>query len=141
MKIEPLKIVIERFAFKQDYTIGNIFINGTQICNSLEDTVRELGKHGEGKILEKTAIPAGKYKMMLTFWPKYQIWTPSLFNVPFFEGIRIHSGNNAEQTHGCILTGRNTVVGKLTESWSCFSELMTFLEKGKWYEIEIIDKK
>lgn len=139
--IEPLKIEIIRFAFKPTYTIGKWYFDNVYNFDTLEDTVRDLGDHGEGKIPEKTAIPKGNYKMMLTFWPKYNIWTPSLFNVPYFEGIRIHSGVNAEHTHGCVLVGKNTIVGKLTDSHAVFNDMMTYFQKGKWYEINIIEKR
>lgn len=139
--IESLKIQVVRFAFKPNYTIGRLFFNDVYFSNTLEDTVRILGPNGEGKIYGKTAIPSGEYEFNLVFWPKFNIWTPRLLKVPFFEGVRVHSGVTDQDTEGCILVGKNTIVGKLTESRNTFNEMMTRFEKGKTYKIEIIEKR
>lgn len=139
--IESLKIQVVRFAFKPEYTIGRLFIDNILQCNTLEDTVRTLGPNGEGKIYGKTAIPAGEYEFNIVFWPKFNIWTPRLLRVPFFEGIRVHPGTTDQDTEGCILVGKNTIVGKLTESRNTFNEMMTHFEKSKTYKIEITEKR
>ena len=53
---------------------------------------------------------------------------PRLLNVPAFEGIRIHSGNTAADTDGCILVGLNRVKGKVINSRETFNKLMAILE-------------
>jgi hypothetical protein len=72
------------------------------------------------KIKGRTAIPEGEYEVIMTFSARFQRIMSLLVDVPNFEGVRIHSGNTSEDTEGCILCGRNTVVGKLT-----FSRLYT----------------
>lgn len=91
-------------------TIGNLLIYGSFFCNTLEDTVRT----GADKIMQvsekvpgKTAIPAGIYPIELKISPKFG-YCPFVLNVPFFSDIRIHWGNKAEHTDGCILVGRKT---------------------------------
>lgn len=135
-----MKILVDRKWKKDTYTIGRLFINGVLFCNTLEDKDRglkqtdSLASIKSKKVYGETAIPTGKYKIdMETVSPKYLAVTwykdlckgkmPRVKDVPGFEGILIHPGNTALDTMGCILVGKNTVVGKLTESKNTFAKL------------------
>ena len=109
-----MKLRVERLWKKPAYTVGRLFVDGKFFCNTLEDTVRDLSN--EKKVYGKTAIPYGKYKVVYNWSPKFGRNLPRLLNVPAFEGILIHPGNTADDSAGCILVGRNTEVGRLTES-------------------------
>ena len=135
-----MKILVDRKWKKDTYTIGRLFINGVLFCNTLEDTDRglkqtdSLASIKSRKVYGETAIPTGTYKVdMDTVSPKYSAvkWykdlckgkMPRLKNVPGFEGILIHTGTSALDTLGCILVGKNTIVGKLTQSKDTFAKL------------------
>ena len=76
------------------------------------------------KIFGKTAIPIGKYNVILSYSPKFKKILPLVENVKVFSGIRIHSGNTADDTEGCIIVGRNTIVGMVTHSEDTLKALM-----------------
>lgn len=120
-----MKLRLERKYKGTEYTIGDLFIDGVFYSNILEDTVRGLTDKNddgdfddkcEGKVYGKTAIPTGTYKINITYSNRFKRELPLLLNVPGFEGIRIHSGNTAEDTHGCLLPGKNDIKGKVTKS-------------------------
>lgn len=145
-----MEIKVKRIFKGDDYTIGNMYINGGYFCNTLEDKVRNIPK--EVKVFGKTAIPAGKYEIdMNSISPKFQnrSWAkkykgivPRLKNVPYFSGVLIHPGNTAVDTDGCILVGENTQVGKVLNSQKYWFMLMDKLIKannlGEKITIEII---
>jgi len=110
---------------KDDYTIGSLYIDGKFFCNTLEDAVREI------KIQDKTAIPEGHYQVILNFSNRFQRLMPLILDVPDFEGIRIHSGSTQFDTSGCILVGRNTIRGQLTDSKLTFDLLFAVLSGTK----------
>jgi len=95
----------ERKGF-EGYTLGSLFLNGKFFCYTVEDQDRFL-ENGGTKIKSRTAIPRGQYKMIVTFSNRFQKELPLLISVPGFEGIRIHGGNSAEDSEGCILVGSN----------------------------------
>lgn len=120
-------IEVDRRYKKEAYTIGIMRLNGEYFCETLEDKVREIAKDGSGKIKGVTAIPAGRYRVLMTMSPKFRRVLPYLVNVPHFEGIRIHSGNTAADTEGCILVGKNKAKGKVLESRKTERELVDIL--------------
>lgn len=64
---------------------------------------------------------------------------PYLHNVPHFLGILIHSGNTEADSAGCIIVGKNTVKGKVTESRKTSDALNALLAKASDIEIEIVE--
>ena len=84
-------------------------------CDTLEPTWRDYA-NGAYKVKGRSAIPEGRYAVVISWSPKMKQWLPILLGVPKFEGIRIHAGNTSEDTEGCILVGKNREVGKVLDS-------------------------
>lgn len=130
-----MKLRVERLWKKPTYTVGRLYVDGKLYCNTLEDVVRDLDK--EAKVPGKTAIPAGTYKVIFNWSPKFERNLPRLLNVPHFDGILIHPGNTADDSAGCILVGKNTEVGRLTESRYTSDKLNVLIEDAQRHEEEI----
>ncbi len=128
-------------------TIGKLYINDTLLCETLEDRCRDsnrdgdLNDVGEAKVHSFTAIPSGKYKIIINMSNRFKKLMPLLIDVKGFEGIRIHSGNVHKDTEGCIIVGLSRAVDSISQSKIAFMRLMNELGKYTEYEIEIIDKK
>ena len=84
-------------------------------CDTLEPTWRDY-RHGAHKIKGRSAIPEGRYAVVISWSPKMKKWLPILLGVPMFSGIRIHAGNTAKDTEGCILVGENLKKGMVLNS-------------------------
>ncbi len=87
----------------------------TYFCDTLEPTWRDY-RNGGRKIKGRSAIPEGRYAVVITWSPRLKEWLPLLLGVPMFSGIRIHSGNTAKDTEGCILVGQNLKRGMVLNS-------------------------
>ena len=138
-----MNIQLKRIAKKETYTIGKLYIDGVYFADTLEDKNRDVDKNGifnngEKKVYGKTCIPFGTYKVILSMSSKFKKILPLLLNVPQFDGIRIHSGNTAEDSSGCILVGINDIKGRISKSTITFNSLMTKLSKADNITIEII---
>ena len=142
-----MNILLDRKYLKENYTIGKLHINDVYFCDTLEDKVVDIDKsgkidNGEVKIYGQTAIPYGKYKVVLSYSPKFGRIMPRILDVPGFNGILIHIGNTIKDTDGCILVGRNKTVGMVNESTITFNELFRQMEvaekKGENITINII---
>jgi len=136
-----MKLKLYRHYFGEKYTIGRLFIDNEYFCDVLEDTVRELNT-ADGKVYGKTAIPAGLYTVKLTYSPHFKRVLPEILDVPFFKYIRIHAGNDAEDSEGCLLVGENKVKGKVINSRKWETKLIdSLLTATDDITIEIINQK
>ena len=108
-----MELTLQRIAKDKSYTLGELSVDGEKFCHTLEPTWRKVEAR---KVPGKTAIPAGRYPVVITRSPKFKQWLPLLLHVPNFTGIRIHAGNTAKDTKGCILVGENTSKGVLSDS-------------------------
>ena len=141
-----MELRVERLYKKQNYTIGKLYIDGLYFSDTLEDKDRGLkDEMSEAeirslKVYGETAIPTGRYRVELTYSPKFagREWakqfggkTPELKEVKGYTGIRIHPLNTAKDSLGCIGVGKNTEVGKITQSVKYYSALMSKLVLAK----------
>ena len=127
-----MNIKVERKARKSTYTVGKVSVDGKYFCDSLEDTDRGIsqimpfvstgGNNGywvkpDGthidKVPGKTAIPTGIYDACSYYWPKYNCYVVMLLRVPGFTGILMHNGMTADHSEGCVLLGKNNIIGRL----------------------------
>lgn len=102
-----MELTLTRTAKHKTCTTGCLAIDGNYFCDTLEPVWRDIAPgHPGRKVPGKTAIPEGRYPMVVTLSPKFGRWLPLLLHVPRFEGIRIHEGNASGDTAGCILVGQ-----------------------------------
>jgi hypothetical protein len=112
-----MEMRVTRQVFTDESTIGELTIDGVHQCFTLEDKVRDE------KIFGQTAIPAGRYEVTVSFSNHFKKKLPLLMNVPNFEGVRIHPGNTAKDTKGCILVGMTKGTNVVSNSRDAFDAL------------------
>jgi hypothetical protein len=126
-------IEVKRFEFQNTHTIGKMYIDGVYECYTLEDVVRN-----GSKVIGKTAIPTGEYKIIIDKSVRFKQDMPHILNVPNFTGVRIHAGNTSADTDGCILLG-TTWSGKdfIGNSRSAYKKFFDKLKQAKTAKIII----
>ena len=137
-----MELILKRIAKRKTYTIGRLYIReqvmdeylpgyeDRYFCDTLEPTWRDY-EHGAYKVKGRSAIPEGRYAVVISYSPRFKKWLPILLGVPKFEGIRIHAGNTAKDTEGCILVGKNREVGKVLDSRKWLYELKQKIVEAK----------
>lgn len=148
-----MKILLKRIAKKNLYTIGKLYIDGVYFADTLEDKDRNLTQSmsleeiKKIKVPNETAIPAGTYDITLNvISPKFKdrAWAkpyggrvPRILNVPGFDGVLLHPGTDQNSTSGCIILGKNKIVGKVVESQVTFKAFMAKVAGQKSITITI----
>ena len=122
-----MELLLERTEKTRTYTAGRLsFVNElgkAYFCDTLEPSLHPTNH------LHPKAIPAGRYDVAVTWSPKFKRWLPLLLNVPYRTGIRIHAGNNPDDSSGCILLGRALLPGHVYNSRSTLEKLMQRLRE------------
>lgn len=111
---------LKRTDLTEQTTIGELFVDGAFECFVLEDRYRPPP---EQKVPGKTAIPNGRYEVVVNMSPRFKRELPLLMAVPGFTGVRIHTGNDAGDTEGCLLPGRVKQKDRVLESTLAFDQL------------------
>jgi len=138
-----MNILLQRRDFTDKSTISVVYVDGVSQCYALEDPDRKLEDGGE-KIPGKTAIPRGKYRIIIDWSNRFKRELPRLLDVPNYVGVRIHPGNGPEDTEGCILPG--TGIPSNRQDWllnsraafdALFNKIEAALELGEEVWIEV----
>ena len=134
-----MKLLLIRTVGTKGYTAGKLLIDGEHECDCLEDEAREV------KIQDATAIPLGTYQIVITMSNRFKKPLPLLLNVPNFSGVRIHCGNTALDTSGCILVGsivdeeEGVLAGSRAAMHDLQAKIQAELDKGEEVWITIIN--
>ena len=125
-----MEITLIRILRADNYTEGKLFFEGEPVCDTIEDKDRDANRNGrldgeETKVYGETAIPNGRYRVTLDYSPKFSPKyggrrIPFVHNVQGFEGIRIHTGNTAGDSLGCVIVGVRSGAGVVSDSRNTF---------------------
>lgn len=132
-----MELKLIRTKSNKDYTEGKLYINGVYFCDTLEDKDRGLFQTMAVdtiktiKVYKETCIPYGKYRVVLSMSKRFGKVMPEVLNVKVFTGIRMHPGNTIYDTEGCILVGKKSSDGVVSNSRKTFNVLMNILKNEK----------
>lgn len=118
-----MKLAVHRQWFTDKTSIGQLLIADQIFCFTLEDRIRAPGV----KVKAETAIAPGLYDLVIDFSDRFQKLMPHVLDVPLFKGIRIHPGNYAVDTDGCLLVGDERVTDAVLHSVKTFDRLFPIL--------------
>lgn len=129
-----MRILVIRTIYTEKSTGGILLLDDNFFAFTLEDTVRT-----GPKVPGQTAIAAGRYALQLSLSNRFKRVLPEILAVPDFTGVRIHGGNTAADSEGCILVARNRV-GADNIQGSLSQALVDILtHAGGLHAIEIIN--
>ncbi len=130
-----MELTLLRTQKTQLSTISHLLIEDKHECFVIEDTDRGLKQSmsiddiEKIKIFGKTAIPEGRYQVVIAFSPRFKRLLPRLLNVPGFDGVLIHIGNYPRDTEGCLLPGTIPSKDCVLHSTTAFTNLYKKLLK------------
>lgn len=152
-----MQLEVVRFSSQKDSTLGLLFEVTDEkrkfLCYTLEDEYRD------DKVMHETRIPAGTYEITLRtvggFNSRYSdrfadihkgmLWVR---DIPGFEYILIHCGNDDDDTSGCLLLGNTQTENLMSDGFvgsssvaykRVYTKVADVLEKGEKVEISYID--
>jgi len=135
--LKDMELTLKRETFTEESTIGSLSIDGKFECFILEDKDRgltdamPLSEIVAHKVYGVTAIPYGRYEVDWTLSNRFKIFMPIIKNVKGYEGIRIHKGNTAVDSLGCLICGTRKKNNMVTESTMATKKLYDKIEAAK----------
>ena len=115
-----MNLFLRRYEYGPDATLGQLSVDGQPFCWTVEPPALVIHSH----------IPEGKYEVAITFSNRFQKVLPLLLNVPGREAIRIHSGNTAKDTEGCVIVGLRRKDNVVLDSRLALAELLVKIQEG-----------
>jgi Steigviridae/Suoliviridae L,D-carboxypeptidase/transpeptidase len=119
-----MELRLQRLLAVGDTLMGDLLVDGGGHLCTLENAAHQ--------------IPVGRYRVLLTvsgrasrgeLWsPRRDFVLPLIAGVPGRDGIRIHAGNAAGDSSGCVLVGQARTVDRLVHAQLALSNLMDRLE-------------
>lgn len=87
-----------------DAVLGSLLVGGVKVADTLEN--------------KNYLLPYGEYKLKVSKSPTFGRELPLIFNdkVKMQRGFRIHAGNTAKDSRGCLLVGFGRVNDTITDS-------------------------
>lgn len=134
---KTLELLLDRDVRTRHSTIGVLYVDGKFECFTLEDVDRNLTDAmtedavKQQKIFGQTAIPEGRYKVVLSMSNRFKRLLPEVLGVKGFEGIRIHSGNTDKDTEGCVLVGQTRSIDFVGNSRASFEILFAKMKAAQ----------
>jgi len=142
-----MELKVLRYSDNGESTLGLLFIDGVFECYTLEDEARTY------KVFNETRIPEGTYEIKLRtegeHHAKYMrkfgdlhkgmLW---LQDVPDFQWVLIHIGNDDDDTAGCLLVGSKSNnnqygVGYIEGSTDAYTKMYEKVSKALINEEEV----
>lgn len=125
------------------FTPGRMFVNGLHLAYTCEDEDRHLETVGtQEKQHGRTGISRGTYALENSFSQRFQRELPAVLDVPGFAGIRIHGGNRAEDSLGCILIGQVRTASGIAQCAATVQRLVAMIQAAEdrgeacWLEVK-----
>lgn len=147
------QLSLERIHSGKESTLGNLYLNRSWLCFVLEDQFQTEKVYGE------TRIPAGTYWISLRKtggfhqryaqkFPDFHLGMLHIQQVPGYEFVLIHIGNDDDDTAGCLLLGDGAryVDGEATIQASAaayrrvYPVIAAALDRGEDAVLNILDR-
>ena len=138
-----MELRLDRIFRTNEYTIGELYVDGAYISDTLEDPVRPLPEvcpntpkgiacKCKEKVYGDTAVPAGTYEVKISYSNRFKRIMYEIFIVLHFLGIRIHIVNKTADTEGCILVGTWDGMKEdwISNSTVAYNKLIPLLQKA-----------
>lgn len=129
MKVTVIREPVIRPDKGEAFTPGRLYASGLFLGFTCEDEDRHLETVGiQEKCYGRTAIPRGRYLLENSFSTRFQKELPAILDVPGFSGIRIHGGNTAADSLGCILLGQVRTATGIAQCAGTVSRLIAMIK-------------
>ena len=139
-----MELLLERTEKNESYTVGRLsllnriddeYLAGEDkdfLYDTLEPQVRHIDPKGRYILTKPTAIPEGRYAVVVTYSRKYDKWLPLLLWVDRFQDVRIQAGKTvADIEGGNIIIGMHRGDGRIVNAPNSVWNLKDMMVQAK----------
>ena len=140
--MRDIKFLLQRDVCAPGFTLGRLIVEGKLYGYTCEDQDRKLEENPGAKIDKRTAIPRGLYRLTTSYSNRFKKVMPMIKDVPCFEGVRIHGGNDQYDTEGCPLLGTTRTAVGVMHCSEVNAALILFIQQAEdqgdavWIEVQ-----